>query len=632
MARRALGALLAAVTFGTGCARPSSGPVTFNRDVAPIVFANCVTCHRPGGDAPFSLVTYADAVRRARAIGEQTLARHMPPWLPEPGDVPLVGVRRLTQGQVETIQRWLRDGATEGAAADLPAAPPLASDWQLGPPDVVLSMPRPYVLRPGSEDVYRNVILEGNLPNESFIRAVELRTNGSPIHHALIRVARGSLVRDRDGEDGQPGFSGMSSELLQDPEGQFLGWAPGRGPMVSPEGMPWRLERGTALAIELHLVPSDQPRDIQPSVALYLSTTPPVHRPVMSVMASKLLDIPAGDPNYVVTDRYELPVPADLIGLFPHAHYLGKEMLVTATPPASSGASPRTLLHIKHWSFHWQQDYRFATPVTLPKGTVIDMRFTYDNSAGNPANPSDPPVRVRLGSRSRDEMANLSLQWLTRSPADSAALLRSFFEKNVLSNIAYGEARVSEAPDSIPDRLLLGSSYVQAGRYAAALPHLEAALALDPRNAIAQSQLGGAYQGLGQLPLAIQHFSRAARLLPRDERAHINLADALHKAGHRAGAEDAYRQAIAINKDSFEAHLKLGDLLSTAGRLKDALPHLRRVVDLRPNSADTHSDLGGALILLGLTDEAAEHLRRALDIDPNHPGARQNLAVLRRGR
>jgi len=556
----------------------------------------------------------------------------MPPWLPEPGDVPIAGVRTLSQVQIDTIQHWIRDGATEGAAADLPKVPSLRADWQLGTPDAVLTMPRPYVLSPGSEDIYRNVILHGTVPNDAFIRAVELRTNGSPIHHAVIRLARDHVARDRDGEGGQPGFNGMSSPVLQDPQGQFLGWAPGRGPMVSPEGMSWSLEHGSAIALELHLIPSDQPSNIQPSVALYFSRTPPLHRPVKTDMVSKLIDIPAGDANYVVTDRYELPVPADLIGLFPHAHYLGKEMLVRATPPSSMGGSPRTLVHIKQWSFHWQQDYRFVTPVSLPKGTVIDMRFTYDNSANNPANPSNPPVRVRLGNRSSDEMANLSLQWLTASPADTATLVASFFQKNVFSNIAYGEARVRETPGSIADRLLLGSSYVQAGRFAEALPHLEAALALDPRNAIAEGQLGGAYQGLGQLPRAIQHFERSARLAPGDERAHINFAVALQASGRLAAAETAYSRAIAINRDSFEAHLKLGDLLSTAGRLKDALPHLRRLVELRPNSADTHSDLGGALVLLGFTDEAARHLRRALELDPNHAGAKQNLAALRSGR
>lgn len=628
MARVALATTVVGTLVGAGCGPSASTPVTFNRDVAPIVFANCATCHRPGGDGPFSLLTYAEAARHAPEIGEQTLARHMPPWLPEPGDVPIVGVRRLTANQIDTIQRWVRNGAPEGAPADLPAAPTFPSDWQLGTPDAVLTMPRPYVLRPGPEDVYRNVILAGDVPDGAFIRAVELGTNGSPIHHALIRLIPTSMARSRDGEDGQPGYGGMSSDILHDPAGQFLGWAPGRGPMVSPEGMPWSLGRGTAVALELHMIPSDRPVDIQPSVALYFSSAPPVHRPVTAMMIAKGIDIPAGAANHVVTDRHQLPVAADLIGLFPHAHYLAREMLITATPP---GAPPKTLLDIRHWSFHWQQDYRYETPVRLPKGTVIDLRFTYDNSAGNPANPSNPPARVRLGPRSTDEMANLGLQFLTASPADANTLLASFFEKSVVDNIAYGEARVREVPDSVPDRVLLGSSYVRAGRFAEGLPHLEAALRLDPRNAIAHSHLGGAYMGLGRLPLAIEHFERSAQLAPGDERVQINLADALQQAGRHADAAAAYRRAVAINDESFEAHVKLGALFSSAGRLKEALPHLRRVVTLRPDSADAESDLGGVLAALGIRDEAARHLRRALEIDPNHADASRNLALLMRG-
>ncbi len=628
MARVALGALTACAMLSSGCGRPSPTPVAFNTHVAPIVFANCVTCHRPGGDAPFSLLTYADAARHATEIGDETLARHMPPWLPEPGDVPIVGVRRLSAAQIDTIQRWVRDGAVEGTAADLPAPPSFPSDWQLGTPDVVLTMPRPYVLSPGREDVYRNIVLHNSLPDDVFIRAVELRRNGGPIHHALIRLGRASVARRFDGEGGQPGFNGMSSGRLRDPDGQFLGWAPGRGPMVSPDGMPWRLERGTDLVLELHLVPSDRAVNIQPSVALYFSSAPPARVPVTATMISKLIDIPAGDANHAVTDRYQLPVAADLIGLFPHAHYLGKEMLVTATPP---GASPKTLLHIKHWSFHWQQDYRYVTPVPLPKGTVIDLRFTYDNSADNPENPSHPPVRVRVGSRSTDEMANLGLQFLTASPADTNALLASFFEKNLLGNIAYGEASVRETPDSVSDRVLLGGSYVQAGRFAEALPHLDAALALDPRNAIAESYLGGAYQGLGRMPEALQHFQRSARLAPGDERAQLNLADALQKSGRQTDAAAAYRRAIAVNADSIEAHAKLAALLDSAGRLNEALTHLRRIVAIRPGSADAHNDLGGALAQAGFPDEAARHLRRALELDPNHTVARQNLERLTRG-
>lgn len=608
------------------CGRSS---VTFTKDVAPIVFANCASCHRPGGDAPFSLLTYADAARHATAIDEQTRTRHMPPWLPEPGDVPIAGVRSLSTAQIETIQQWVRDGAVEGSAGDLPVPPAFSSDWQLGTPDVVLEMSRPYVLNPGDTDVYRNVVLPNGLADDVFVRAVELRTNGSPIHHALIRVAPASAARRRDGEGGYPGFDGMSAEGLQDPPGQFLGWAPGRGPMQSPDGMPWRLARGTDLVVELHMIPSDRPVDIRPSVALYFSRTPPVRVPVTAMMISKQIDIPAGEANHVVTDRHELPVSAELIGLFPHAHYLGKEMLVTATTPGAS--TPKTLLHIKHWSFHWQQDYRYVKPVPLPKGTVIDLRFTYDNSAGNPDNPHHPPARVRVGTQSTDEMANLGLQLLTASPADTATLLASFFRRDVLASIAAGEAGVRETPDSVTHRVLLGSSYLQAGRFVDAIPHLEEALRLDARHAIAESLLGGAYMSLGRVPEALPHFQRSARLAPDDERAQLNLADALEKSGRRAEAMTAYRRAIAINSESFEGHVGLTALLVSAGNLKAALTHLRRIVAIRPDSADAHSDLGAVLADLGQREEAIRSLRRALELDANHAQAREHLARLTRG-
>lgn len=617
--------LIACVTAG---ACGAAGPVTFNKDVAPIVFANCASCHRPGGDAPFSLLTYADVARHATAIAEQTRARHMPPWLPEPGDVPISGVRRLSAEQIDTIQQWVRAGAVEGAPQDLPALPTFSSDWQLGTPDAVLEMSRPYVLTPGDTDVYRNVVLPNVVPDDVFVRAVELRTNGSPIHHALIRVAPASVARRRDGEGGQAGFDGMSAEGLQDPPGQFLGWAPGRGPMQSPDGMPWRLARGTDLVVELHMIPSDRPVEIRPSVALYFSRTPPARVPVTAMMVSKQIDIPAGDANYVVADRYELPVPVELIGLFPHAHYLGKEMLVTAKTPGAS--APTTLLHIKHWSFHWQQDYRYVTPVPLPKGTVIDLRFTYDNSAGNPDNPHHPPARVRVGSQSTDEMANLGLQLLTASPADTTTLLASFFRRDVLANIAAGEAGVRESPNSVTHRVQLGSSYLQAGRFADAVPHLQHALRLEPRHAVAESLLGGAYMSLGRVGEALPHFQRSAQLAPDDERAQLNLAGALEKSGRRADAMAAYRRAVAI--ESFEAHVGLTALLVSAGNLKAALTHLRRIVAIRPNSADAQSDLGAVLADLGQRDEAIRSLRKALELDPNHAQAREHLARLTRGR
>lgn len=621
------GLLLAALG---GCNRPqppAAAATTFNKDVAPILFANCVTCHRPGQPVPFNLLTYADAAKHADAIADETSQRHMPPWLPDDGEFPILGVRRISQRQIDVIQRWAKGGRAEGDPNDLAKAPSFPEGWQLGKPDAVLTMPRPYALKPSADDVYRNVVLHTSLPADAFVRAVEFQTNGAPIHHAVIRVDRTSASRRRDGEDGQPGFDGMAWQGIQDPEGHFIGWAPGRGPIVAPDGMPWRLERGADLVIELHMIPSDVAANIQPSVALYFTSAPPTATPVTLKMGTKRIDIPAGARDYVVTDTYVLPVAFDLMSVYPHAHYLGKDMLVTAALP---GGATKTLLHIRRWSFHWQQDYRYAAPIPLPQGTTLTMKYTYDNSDENTDNPRHPPVRVQVGPRSVDEMANLGLQVMPKSRADAVTLIQSFEERDKLENVAVGEQRVRDMPGVAEHEAFLGGSYVEVGRFADALPMLQSAVRLDPRSASAHNYLGGALFGLGRVTEAIPHFRQAAALSPRDERIQFNLGNALNATGQPAAAAAAFRAAIAINPDFSDAHGNLGALLFAAGRRAEALTHLRRAVELKPDSATAESDLGGVLAAMGQLTEAMAHVRRALELRPGYPPAVENLARLQR--
>ena len=619
---------LSLAALGACAARPPAGAaLTFNKDIAPIVFANCTTCHRPGQPVPFELLTYADAAKHADAIADETFARHMPPWLPDDGEFPILGVRRISQADIDLIQRWAKGGKAEGDPRDLPVPPVFPNGWQLGRPDAVLTMPRPYQLKPGKDDVYRNVVLHTSLSADTYVRAVEFQTNGAPVHHAVIRVDRTSTSRRRDGEDGQPGFDGMAWQNVQDPEGHFLGWAPGRGPIVAPDGMAWRLERGADLVVELHMIPSDEAATIQPSVALYFTKTPPVATPVTVKMGSKRIDIPAGARDFVITDTYTLPVPFDLMSVYPHAHYLGKDMLVTATLP--SGVR-KTLLHIKEWSFHWQQDYRYATPIPLPQGTTLTMRYTYDNSDTNPDNPHHPPVRVQVGPRSVDEMANLGLQVMPKSRADAVALVESFDQRDKLENLAVAEAREREGPGVAENEAFLGGSYVEAGRFADALPRLESAVRLDPRSASAENYLGGALFGLGRVSESIPHFRTATALSPRDERFQFNLGNALNAMGQGAAAAAAFEAAVSINPDFSEAHGNLGALRFAQGRRAEALAHLRRAVELSPDSAVAHSDLGGALAAAGQLADAMTHVRKALDLRPGYPPAVENLERLRR--
>jgi tetratricopeptide (TPR) repeat protein len=620
----AIGAMLTQ----TGCERragsTSAAPLTFTRDVAPIVFSKCAPCHRPGAVAPFSLLSYADAVKHADGMAEETRKHHMPPWLPDPGEFPILGERRLTADQVETIQRWVDGGKLEGALSDLPKAPVFPDGWQLGHPDLVVS-PAPYPLRPGAEDVYRNLVIRAPVASDVFVRAVEFRTNGAPIHHAVIRVDRTGGSRAKDGADGQPGFDGMAWQTFQDPDGQFIGWAPGRGPIVAPEGMPWRLERGADLVVELHMLAAKKPSTISPTVALFFSTAPPTRAPLTVKMSSKLIDIPAGATGYEATDTYQLPVSVDLLSVYPHAHYLGKDMLVTATSP--DGAT-KTLLHIPQWSFHWQQDYRYATPIALPQGTTIRMRYTYDNSADNEDNPHKPPVRVRLGPNSTDEMAELGLQVLTASLADAARLVQSFDDRDAQANVALGEMRVRDNPLSADYQGFLGKSYVEVERYADALPHLEAAVRLDPRASGAESDLGTALMALNRMPEALLHLQRAAALTPRDETIQFNLGNAMARVSRSSEAAAAYQRALALNPDFADAHVNFGTLLYAHGRVAEALPHLQRAADLMPNSAVVHTDYASALAASGRYADALAQTRRALELNPDYPPARDNLARL----
>jgi Flp pilus assembly protein TadD len=619
-------ALLALAAAGAGGCR--RGPaVTFNKDIAPIVFANCATCHRPGEVAPFSLLTYADAARHADKMARETRERHMPPWLPEPGAFPILGERRLRDEQIDLIQRWARAGAPEGNAADLPKAPVWTEGWQLGRPDTIVSAARPYRMAPTTDDVYRNLVLRPSLDTDVFVRGVEFKTGGAPIHHAVIRVDRTGASRRRDGEDGQPGFDGMAWQTIQDPDGQFIGWAPGRGPIVSPDGMPWRLERGADLVVELHMIPSRKPLLIQPTIGLFLTRTPPARTPLTVKMGSKLIDIPAGARDHVVTDTYELPVAIELMSVYPHAHYLGKDMQVTAALP---DGTTRSLLHIRQWSFHWQQDYRYVTPIPLPRGTTLTMRYTYDNSEANEDNPRHPPVRVRLGPRSTDEMAELGLQMLTQSTADAARIVQSFDDRDSLANVALGEMRVRESPTVAEYQAFLGGAYVEVGRFADAVPHLEAALRLDERSPNAHSDLGTALMTEGRLDEALAHLRRAAALAPRDETMMFNLGNALAHASRREEAEAAYERALALNPDFPDAHVNLAALLMSRGRVRDAVPHFARAAELQPQSAVLHSNLGSALAASGRYAEAMQEVRRALALNPAYAPALENLARLQR--
>jgi Flp pilus assembly protein TadD len=612
----------------TSCGRATDSElVTFTRHVAPILFSRCAPCHRPGQPVPFTLLDYDDARSRASDIVRVTQARRMPPWLPDPGEPPFVGERRLSVSEIDTLTRWADQGAPEGDRADLPPMPAWPSGWALGAPDLVVTLAAPYVLRPGPHDAYRNVIMPAVVSVNRFVRAVEVNPQTTAVHHAVIRIDRTGESRRLDDADGEPGFDGMVAADVQDPDGHFIGWAPGRGPIVAPERMPWRLDAGADLVLELHLMRGNAPVEVKPSVALYFTDTPPSDHPVMLIMGSKSIDIAPGNADYWIEDRYQLPVPVDVLSLYPHAHYLGRQMLVQAILP---DGTVRSLLRIPQWNFGWQQDYRFDTPVSFPQGTTIAMRYSYDNSNANTSNAHRPLRRVTWGPQSSDEMGTLGVQVLPRSASDAAVLVASFARHAAQTDVAGAEVMLRGDPDNEGNETLLGSSYLRVGRYVDAIPHLERALRLDPGSAHAENFLGGALLATGRPEEAVAHFRRATVLAPRDPHLRFNLGRALEARGDVGGAIQSLRQAVRVDPRFADAHQQLGVLLYAQDQVAAAITHLTEAARLAPSSSAAHAALGGALAQAGRRNDAITHLRRALALDASNAAARENLSRLER--
>lgn len=599
---------------------------TFARDIAPIVFAHCTPCHRPDQPVPFTLIEYEDVRSRATRIVKATAARRMPPWLPADAAWTFVHERRLSERQIALIDRWAATGAVEGDVANLPERPAWSTGWSLGKPDLVVRMPRPYAQAPVDADTFRNFTIPVDLSSDRFVRALEFKSsNPRAVHHAVIAIDTTSASRLRDGSDGAPGYDGMMAPSAQSPDGHFLGWTPGRGPIEMPEGMTWRLTRGSDLVVQLHLPSHHAQQDMQVEIGLYFSAQPPTHVPVMLRLGSRTIDIPAGSSDYSIEDTFVLPSDVDLLSVYPHAHYLARQMEGRAVLP---DGTVRTLIRIPDWDFHWQQEYRLTAPLKLPRGTRLSMRFTYDNSGRGHHSHQTSPRRVLYGPNSTDEMGDLWLQVLPTSEQDRAVLSRLLTEREHHANVAGGEALVRVAPDDAGYREFLGSSYLHLGRANEAVLHLQKAVQLAPDRAGVRSEFGVALLAQGRTDEALRQLQDAVTREPGDDRLHFNLANAFAMTDRVPEAIRELRTAVAINPHFAEAHNNLAALLSSTQQLQAALTHFERAVAAKPDYADAQSGLGALLAHLGRTGEARQHLDLAVRLDPTHAGAREALRRL----
>ncbi len=391
--------------------------VTYTKDIAPILNEHCAACHRPGEIGPFSLLTYADASKRADFIAEITSDRRMPPWKADPGVVHFRGERRLAADEIQLIAEWAAAGAPEGDAAAAPTPPEFSDGWQLGEPDMVLKMPKPFEISEGGNDVYRCFVVPIPIEEDRMVSAVEFRAgNARVVHHAIMFLDSNGQGRKLDGKDGQPGFPCFGGPGIV-PTGGLGAWAPGAMPHPLPEGLAKYIRKGSDLVMQVHYHPTGKPETDQSVVGLHFAKAP-TERVVTGVAILQTdLKIPAGAAHcHVRASSQRLPADVHVMGISPHMHNLGKQIRVVAVDPTGRRVAP--LITIKDWDFNWQGAYEFERPIRLPKGSRFRVEAVYDNSAENPNNPNDPPKEVKWGEGTNDEMCLVTVQVFTDTVED----------------------------------------------------------------------------------------------------------------------------------------------------------------------------------------------------------------------
>jgi len=560
--------------------------VTFNRDIAPMVYHYCSPCHRPGEAAPFPLLSYQDTAKFAGQIAYITEKRIMPPWLPAPGELKLAGELRLTDEQISLFREWAKQGAPEGDRSDLPPAPHFTPGWQLGEPDAILHTKKPYTLAEQGVDNYWNFIFRTNFADTRWVRAIEIRPGEKRVvHHANVLVDRlhSSRQQEKDAGDGFPGMELSIESNSFDPDGYFFFWKPGSLPHEEPEGMAFRLDPGDDLVLNMHLQPSGKRETIDPTIGLYFTDKPATQFPfLLELQNDAALDIPPGVADFEVNDELTLPTEVQLLAIYPHAHYLGKKLLATVTYP--DGTS-KPLIQISRWDLNWQAVYYYQGEVVLPAGTRVSMHYVYDNSVGNPANPFHPPQRVKGGNRTTDEMAHLWLQVLPHGSATPPEEARLKLQEAITRH------DVARNPGDFSSQYNLAAVLQDMGNFEEALSHYQAAIRLRPSDAVANNGLGAILLAMGNPGEAATPLLRAIQAKPEYAAAHYNLGNAYASVGQFDSAAREFAAAVRLKPDDSMAEANLGAALAEIGNLEEAKRHLNRALQLNPQNSVAMDDL-----------------------------------------
>lgn len=599
--------------------------VTFNKDIAPVMFEHCASCHHTGGIGPFPLMRYAEVVKHGEQIARITQSRFMPPWPPAHGFGEFVGDRSLTDAQIRLFAEWVKEHKPEGNAADLPPAPTFNDGWQMGKPDLILKMDQAFHLPASGGDVFRNFVLPSGVTQTRYVRGLELRLdNARVVHHANVVLDRTQSLRERHSNDGEPGFAGMdiiteAAANSFDPDSHFLFFKAGSLLRPEPEDMAWRLDPSTDLVVNLHLQPSGKAEKIQAEVGLYFTDRAPTRFPMLVQLEHDgALRIPAGAKNFAVSDSLTLPVDVELLAVYPHAHYVGKQIDAWATLPDGRRVP---LIRINDWDINWQAVYDYKKPIALPKGTRLEMRITYDNTDANPRNPTKPPTLVTFGNRSQDEMGHVWFQVLTKG--DGAIDGRLLLQEAVMRR------RLEKYPDDFLAHYNLAALLQTRGKLDEAIALYKTSLKEKPDSATAHNSLGAALMETDNTAGAISELRKAIECDPKYVSAHYNLGHALAASGDLKGSEAEYTAVLQEQPQDAGANAAMGIIEYRLQNLPAARRYLQMATELNPTDADLETNLGTVLAMTGDLTGARNAFERALKLDPANSAAQANLGLLR---
>jgi hypothetical protein len=394
-----------------------SAPVTFYKDVLPVLQKNCQTCHRPGEIAPASFLSYETTRPWAKSIKTAVLTRKMPPWFADPHYGKFANDRSLAEPDIRTLVSWVDAGAPAGDPKDAPKPVDWVQGWRIGQPDVVISMPIEYRVPASGTIDYQYIVIPTGFTEDKYVQMAEARPGNAKLVHHII-----AFVREPGSEwmkDAKPGVPYVPKEPELSPEdqkkqdeaeaklpgipfpGDFLvAYAPGTVPETIKPGRAKLIKAGSDIVFQMHYTANGVAGTDISKIGLVFSRTQPAERMLTINTANLTFSIPPGAPDTRVNAKMTLQQDATLVNFLPHMHFRGKSFEYRATYP---NGQKEVLLNVPNYDFNWQLSYDLAREKKLPKGTVIECEAHFDNSPNNRFNPN-PAKEVHYGEQTWEEM------------------------------------------------------------------------------------------------------------------------------------------------------------------------------------------------------------------------------------